>query len=58
MVDISMHNVKEIKLGNIRDVGNGFTNVRTLTIIGEEGEINISLFNRESSDKLTIKQEI
>ena len=59
MVDISMHDVEEVKLGNIRDVGNGFTNVRKLTIKNKDGEeLSIFIFNRESSDKLRIRQEI
>ena len=59
MVDISMHDVEEVKLGNIKELGNGFTNVRKLTIKNKDGEeLSISIFNRESSDKLRIRQEI
>ena len=58
MVDLAMHDVEEIKLGHIRELGTGFSNVRTLTIKNKEGEeLKISIFSREGSDKLTIKQE-
>tara|TARA_Y100000361_G_C10974870_1_gene245912 strand:- start:304 stop:477 length:174 start_codon:yes stop_codon:yes gene_type:complete len=57
-MNMSIHNVKEIKLNASKDLGQTSSFIRKLTIIDEKGnDFEINLF-ADNFNNLTIKSEI
>ena len=57
-MNVSIHNIKEIKLNASKDLGETYSFTRKLTIIDEKGnDFEINLF-ADNFNNLTIKSEI